>query len=171
MATEQTTISSCCITGRECFRLRDLRYSASNSVSLSALSLYKRIRRYSRPGGGDGKADGPDLHSGTPAGSFQQLHGLNTYVSPPAGDNKTKTGTTNTIVILHDIYGPGYVNTQLVADEWAKQGWKVVVPDCFEGDPVPVEHIRVSADRDSRGKEILRIPSQMLPAAGQLARL
>lgn len=82
------------------------------------------------------------MHTGTPAGSFQTLYGLNTYVSPPA-NSKGTTGKQNTIVILSDIYGPGYINTQLVADEWAKQGWRVVLPDCFEGDPVPVEHIRV----------------------------
>jgi dienelactone hydrolase len=49
----------------------------------------------------------------------------------------------DTIILLTDIYGPDYVNTQLVADEWSKSGWKVVVPDLFVGDPVPIEHIRV----------------------------
>lgn len=50
----------------------------------------------------------------------------------------------DTIILLTDIYGPDYVNTQLVADEWSKAGFKVVVPDLFVGDPVPIEHIRVS---------------------------
>jgi dienelactone hydrolase len=51
----------------------------------------------------------------------------------------------DTIILLTDIYGPDYINTQLVADEWAKAGFRVVVPDLFVGDPVPIEHIRVSS--------------------------
>lgn len=52
-------------------------------------------------------------------------------------------------MLLTDIYGPDYINTQLVADEWAKAGFKVVIPDVFVGDPVPIEHIRVSSSVSS----------------------
>jgi dienelactone hydrolase len=52
----------------------------------------------------------------------------------------------DTIILLTDIYGPDYVNTQLVADEWSKQGWRVVIPDLFVGDPVPIEDIRVRSN-------------------------
>lgn len=83
-----------------------------------------------------------DIHEGTPQGSFSQLHGLRTYITYPPSDNgKNKI---DTIILMTDIYGPDYINTQLVADEWAKAGFKVVIPDLFVGDPVPVEHIRVS---------------------------
>jgi len=62
-------------------------------------------------------------------------------IKPENSDNDSKL---DTIILLTDIYGPDYVNTQLVADEWSKAGFKVVIPDLFVGDPVPIEHIRVS---------------------------
>lgn len=65
---------------------------------------------------------------------------MRTYIVDPPGQQ----GKVDTIVLITDIYGPDYINTQLVADEWAKAGFKVVVPDVFVGDPVPIEHIRVS---------------------------
>jgi len=83
----------------------------------------------------------PDLHEGTPNGHFEELHGLRTYIiNPSSSSNQEKV---DTIILLTDIYGPDYINTQLVADEWSKQGWKVVIPDLFVGDPVPIEDIRV----------------------------
>jgi len=82
----------------------------------------------------------PDLHEGTPLGHFEDLHGLRTYIINPSKSNEK----VDTIILLTDIYGPDYINTQLVADEWSKQGWKVVIPDLFVGDPVPIEDIRVS---------------------------
>jgi len=81
-----------------------------------------------------------DLHEGTPLGKFEDLHGLRTYIINPSNSD----GKLDTIILLTDIYGPDYINTQLVADEWSKQGWKVVIPDLFVGDPVPIEDIRVS---------------------------
>ena len=83
----------------------------------------------------------PDLHEGTTNGHFEELHGLRTYIiNPSSSSNQEKV---DTIILLTDIYGPDYINTQLVADEWSKQGWKVVIPDLFVGDPVPIEDIRV----------------------------
>jgi dienelactone hydrolase len=82
----------------------------------------------------------PDLHEGTPLGKFEDLHGLRTYIINPSNNN----GKVDTIILLTDIYGPDYVNTQLVADEWSRQGWRVVIPDLFVGDPVPIQDIRVS---------------------------
>lgn len=84
---------------------------------------------------------GLDIHEGTPLGNFEHLHGLRTYIiNSPNNDG----GKVDTIILLTDIYGPDYINTQLVADEWSKAGFKVVIPDLFVGDPVPIEHIRVS---------------------------
>lgn len=72
------------------------------------------------------------IHEGTPKGKFETLHGLNTYV--------TGSGAA-TIVFLPDIFGI-YPNVQLLADTWAEEGgWRVVVPDPFEGDAVSLEHI------------------------------
>lgn len=97
------------------------------------------------------------LHEGTPQGTFQQLHGLRTYVVTPPATGGSEGGKTDTIVLLTDIYGPDYINTQLVADEWAKAGFKVVIPDVFVGDPVPIEHIRSihPKKRDQDNKSLL----------------
>jgi len=89
----------------------------------------------------------PDLHEGTPLGNFQDLHGLRTYSIDPSSTN----GKVDTIILLTDIYGPDYINTQLVADEWSKQGWRVVIPDLFVGDPMPIEDIRVRSLATSVG--------------------
>lgn len=40
------------------------------------------------------------------------------------------------IVIATDIYGHKYNNVRLIADQFAKDGYKVYVPDILKGDPV-----------------------------------
>ncbi|KAL1408645.1 hypothetical protein Q8F55_005458 [Vanrija albida] len=74
------------------------------------------------------------IHAGTPEGAFKQLHGLNTYVTGSGKD---------TIVFLPDIFGV-YPNAQLLADEWARLGgWRVVIPDVFQGDAVSLDHLNL----------------------------
>lgn len=63
-----------------------------------------------------------DIHEGTPKGSFETVHGLRTYVSKPKDGSKKKT-----VVLMSDIFGVDLVNTQLVADEWAENGFYVYV--------------------------------------------
>ena len=45
------------------------------------------------------------------------------------------------LVILPDIIGYDFVNTLLVADQFAANGYFVVLPDLFEGDPVPLREV------------------------------
>jgi len=47
------------------------------------------------------------------------------------------------VIFLSDIFGVDLVNTKLVADEWAGQGYKVLLPDLFDNDPVPHQHLKV----------------------------
>jgi len=76
------------------------------------------------------------LHSGTPQGKFEDLHGLKTYVTGSGKD---------TIVFIPDIFGI-YPNAQLLADTWAQEGgWRVLIPDVFQGDAVPLEHLNLIA--------------------------
>lgn len=42
----------------------------------------------------------------------------------------------NAILIFSDVFGPIYQNVQLMADNFAAQGYLTVVPDLFNGDAI-----------------------------------
>ncbi|EGW35427.1 uncharacterized protein SPAPADRAFT_48422 [Spathaspora passalidarum NRRL Y-27907] len=67
------------------------------------------------------------LHEGTPAGVYNEVGGLDTYVVGQ-GDRY--------IVILTDVYGHRFKNTQLIADELSRNGYKVLIPDILKNDPI-----------------------------------
>ncbi|KAI9932732.1 hypothetical protein ASPWEDRAFT_144852 [Aspergillus wentii DTO 134E9] len=68
-------------------------------------------------------------HEGTPVGELKSAGGVDTYVVYPK-NNKTPE---KAVVILTDIFGI-FVNSQLIADEFAENGYLVVIPDLFKGD-------------------------------------
>ncbi len=59
-------------------------------------------------------------HEGTPAGRVDTISGVPTYVSepPPA---KT-VGKPKVVLFFADVYGPMYINNQLLQDYFASQG-------------------------------------------------
>ena len=63
---------------------------------------------------------------GTPKGSHVDLFGLNTYVTGEKGER--------VIVLITDIYGNKYNNVLLIADEFAKAGYYVLIPDILKGE-------------------------------------
>jgi dienelactone hydrolase len=67
------------------------------------------------------------IHEGTPQGSISTIGGLRTYIALPEGGDKKKT-----VIFLPDVLGTDYPNAQLLADEWAKNGFYVYIPDVFE---------------------------------------
>ncbi|KAI5955109.1 hypothetical protein KGF54_001670 [Candida jiufengensis] len=67
------------------------------------------------------------FQTGQPLGQYQEIGELDTYV---VGDSD------NVIVILTDVHGHKFNNTLLVADELASHGYKVLVPDILNGDPI-----------------------------------
>jgi len=72
-------------------------------------------------------------HEGTPTGKWELVGGVNSYVATPTVDYpKNKV-----ILFLADIFGPQLPNAQLMVDDFAKNGFKVVAPDYFFGDPAP----------------------------------
>ncbi|KAJ5928785.1 hypothetical protein N7466_007741 [Penicillium verhagenii] len=47
--------------------------------------------------------------------------------------------TTNGILLITDAMGHKFINSQLIADQFAAKGYFVVMPDMFGGDAVPVD--------------------------------
>ncbi|ODQ65187.1 dienelactone hydrolase family protein [Nadsonia fulvescens var. elongata DSM 6958] len=71
-------------------------------------------------------------HTGESVGSLISFHGIDTYVTGKES-NQSKV-----ILFLTDIIGHKFINAQLLADEFASRGYYVIVPDLFNGDPVPL---------------------------------
>ncbi|KAJ5086917.1 hypothetical protein NUU61_008224 [Penicillium alfredii] len=77
-------------------------------------------------------------HEGTPVGEVKNIDGVNTYVVYPK-DNKTPD---KAVLFLTDVFGI-FPNAQLLADEFASNGYLTIIPDLFRGDQIKV------ADMDS----------------------
>ncbi|PWY67092.1 dienelactone hydrolase family protein [Aspergillus sclerotioniger CBS 115572] len=58
-----------------------------------------------------------------------------TYVSYPP-DRSTE----NSILFLTDAMGHRFINAQLIADQFAANGYFVVMPELFHGDPIPINY-------------------------------
>ncbi|KAB8346215.1 hypothetical protein FH972_023260 [Carpinus fangiana] len=72
-------------------------------------------------------------HEGEAVGEITQVANNPAYVSYP----KDKS-TANAVLILPDVIGHEFINVQLIADQFAANGYFVVIPDLFRGDPVPL---------------------------------
>jgi len=70
-------------------------------------------------------------HTGTPTGTVEKIAGLDVYVAKSSNGSKAKS-----VVFIADIFGWHLTNTRLLADEYAKSGLYVYVPDFLDGDPV-----------------------------------
>ncbi|KAI0712480.1 alpha/beta-hydrolase [Earliella scabrosa] len=70
------------------------------------------------------------IHHGTPKGAEVIVGGFNAYA---VGDENSD----RIIVIGVDIFGWKFVNTRLLADEYASHGFRVVIPDLFNGYELP----------------------------------
>lgn len=74
-----------------------------------------------------------NLHAGKTVGKTEKLFGTTTYIS---GETN---GEAQNIVIFTDIFGLGLNNNLLIADRLADAGFRVFIPDLFDGDCIPVE--------------------------------
>ncbi|KAJ5905897.1 uncharacterized protein N7473_002813 [Penicillium subrubescens] len=73
------------------------------------------------------------LHDGEAKGEIKNIGDISTYFAYPS--NKS---TEHAILILTDVIGHKFINAQLIADQFAGQGYFVVMPDLFNGDTVPL---------------------------------
>jgi dienelactone hydrolase len=72
-------------------------------------------------------------HEGEAKGEVKKIGDVRTYFSYPE-DKSTK----NAIVIFTDVMGIDFINIQLIADQYAANGYFVAVPDLFNGNVVPL---------------------------------
>lgn len=71
-------------------------------------------------------------HEGEAKGTFITIGDVKTYIAEPASKDHSKA-----ILFLTDAFGLDLINNFLMADDFAAQGYFVVMPDLFQGDPVP----------------------------------
>ena len=69
------------------------------------------------------------LHTGTPTGRIDKLHGLQCYIAdPPNGPSK------GIVVIIPDAFGWTLPNNRILADCYAKEGnFQVLLPEFMNG--------------------------------------
>ncbi|EXJ53844.1 esterase/lipase [Cladophialophora yegresii CBS 114405] len=72
-------------------------------------------------------------HEGEATGEFSQLGDFEIYTKYPE-DKNTEYG----ILIITDVIGHRFNNAQLIADQFAANGYFVMMPDLFDKDPIPL---------------------------------
>ncbi|KAJ3964625.1 Alpha/Beta hydrolase protein [Lentinula raphanica] len=85
------------------------------------------------------------LHEGESTGQFQIINDINTYVATPSQADYPKY---KVLLYLTDIFGPQLVNNRLLADAYAANGIRTVVPDIFHGDPAPADALKPDSTWD-----------------------
>lgn len=97
------------------------------------------------------------LHTGEPSGSVKDFAGTPTYFAPPP-----PSASKQTIVLLTDIFGVGLPNVRLVADEYARAGYNVIVPDILHGDSVAADAL----DHCQSKEDIFKVLGSWFPNHG-----
>ncbi|KIM77955.1 hypothetical protein PILCRDRAFT_824949 [Piloderma croceum F 1598] len=88
-------------------------------------------------------------HEGNPEGTFEKIDGINCYIATPTG----YYAKDKAILFLTDVFGPNLVNAQLLADGFANNGYKTVIPDYFFGDAIPPHMLSGGALHPSFNKQ------------------
>jgi dienelactone hydrolase len=65
---------------------------------------------------------------------LEKIGGTDCYIAVPSIDYPKDA----VILVLPDVFGIGLVNTKLMVDDFARNGFKTVAVDLFNGDPAPV---------------------------------
>ncbi|KAF8480350.1 alpha/beta-hydrolase [Russula ochroleuca] len=71
-------------------------------------------------------------YEGTAEGTYEEINGIKTYVATPTVDYPKEKA----VIYLTDVFGLELPNNRLLADDFARNGFKVYAPELFEGDPV-----------------------------------
>ncbi|TBU40752.1 dienelactone hydrolase endo-1,3,1,4-beta-D-glucanase [Dichomitus squalens] len=83
-------------------------------------------------------------HEGTPEGKFETIAGVECYTATPTGDYpKDKV-----VLFFTDVFGIPLVNNKLLVDDFARNGYRTIMPDLFQGDALPEDALsRTDFDR------------------------
>ncbi|KIY48856.1 alpha/beta-hydrolase [Fistulina hepatica ATCC 64428] len=76
-------------------------------------------------------------HGGTPQGKIETLNGVECYIATPEGEYSRDT----VLLFLTDVFGVPLNNNKLLADDFASNGIKTVIPDYLNGDPKPADSL------------------------------
>ncbi|KAL2800160.1 dienelactone hydrolase [Aspergillus keveii] len=74
------------------------------------------------------------LHEGHPTGDLEQIKSFRAYIARPKAGARPGTA----VILLSDIFGI-FRNNQLLADEFALNGYLAILPDLFDGDQITVD--------------------------------
>jgi len=74
-------------------------------------------------------------HEGTPKGKWEKIGGVDSYVATPTGEYPQNKA----ILFLSDAFGLHLHNNQLLADDFAANGFKTIIPDYLNGDSIPAD--------------------------------
>ncbi|EJT99783.1 dienelactone hydrolase [Dacryopinax primogenitus] len=94
------------------------------------------------------------LHEGTPTGVIEKITGFDVYITKPDSGSKAKT-----ILFITDVFGWNTPNARLLADEYAKAGFYVYVPDFFRGDNIPHDMLQTIAPREPHNRSAAQVAS------------
>ncbi|KAJ7443819.1 dienelactone hydrolase endo-1,3,1,4-beta-D-glucanase [Mycena latifolia] len=84
-------------------------------------------------------------HEGTPEGKREKIGGVDCYIATPTVDYPKD----RVVLFLTDVFGLELDNNLLLADDFARNGFKTIVPDIFNGDAVnPIAHAAGKFDRE-----------------------
>jgi dienelactone hydrolase len=98
-------------------------------------------------------------HYGTPAGRTDVIAGVETYISEP----KVSSGTKKVVLFFADVYGPLYLNNQLIQDYFASHGYTVLGPDYFFGDPIYLHNGEVGFEREPWMEKSMKRAKEAVP--------
>ncbi|GLB43348.1 putative dienelactone hydrolase family protein [Lyophyllum shimeji] len=84
------------------------------------------------------------VHEGTPEGTWKEIGGVNCYVATPTIDYPKDKA----VLFLTDVFGPQLINAQLLADSFARNGFRAVVPDYLNNDPIPPDALGPNSNFD-----------------------
>ncbi|TFK69288.1 chlorocatechol-degradation protein [Pluteus cervinus] len=97
------------------------------------------------------------LYEGTPTGKWEKIGGVDCYVATP--DPHKHLWPHKVVLYLPDVFGAQLINSQLLADNFASQGFKTIVVDYFGGDPIPADGLDPGSTFDT-GAWFARHPAE-----------